>query len=220
MNIQSNIADLNAVLPEYMRLSRLSAKDVLSKQGGKLAFNIKVVLLRLVRPKGEIRQMILERLRSGRMIHIRDKALEDVVLSRGRSIFTKTGKRSKSFKATQNIWRAVVTREISIRESGRGVIGQSAKYPISVDKDINVISRGGLEMSAGDLKLGNTSQSVSFTWPGINAVSKRIVKGLQSVRPKDAVNVAIKKTKDDILIYVRRKQLELIQKTLRKAIKA
>ena len=53
-SIKSNLANLNDVLGEYQRLRKMTNQDVLEKQGGKLARNLRGTLKSIVRPKGYI----------------------------------------------------------------------------------------------------------------------------------------------------------------------
>jgi hypothetical protein len=225
MNATTNLSDLNAILPLYQQLSGKSAQDVLSKQGGKLARNIYFRLRAIMPAKGSIRSQALAALASGRMIKIRPSVLESLqarVLAKGSKVFkTRASTRQKQgiSRETLNVPQELVRREIAVRESGRGVLSRSSKYPSELAEGQRAVSRYGSLFSQVGLKLTTEEKYVQIMWPGISTQSQNVIKGIQRPRGHAAVAEAIAMTRDDILVYVSRKQAELARKVVRALVK-
>lgn len=216
MFISTNIANLNNSLRDYQTLSGQAAEDVLSKQGGKLGYNIYTALRQIKQNKGSIRSQILSRLASGRMIRIRQSVRDSVAAKRAKPN-KKTGKVQKTFKLTYQ--QELVRREIAVRESGRGVLSVSIFYPRVLQDKQMAISRYGQLFSQIGIKTDTENKFARFTWPGISTQSARVIKGLHGAKAEAAINDAIQTTTSDIMVYVRRKQQELALRMVRKLIK-
>lgn len=216
MFISTNIAPLNNAARDYQILSGMTAEDVLSKQGGKLGTNIYNALRAIKRNKGDIRSQVLARLASGRMIKIRQSVRDSVAAKRAKPN-KKTGKVQKTFKLSYQ--QELVRREIAVRESGRGVLSVSIRYPKVVQDKQTAISRYGQLFSNVGIKTDTENKYARFTWTGISTQSERVIKGLHGAKGVAAVNDAIQTTTSDIVIYTQRKQAELALRTVRNLIK-
>lgn len=226
--IISNLADLNDVVRQYKELSGMSDRDVLAKQGGKLGREIFFQLLHTAKPKGSIREEILQRLRSGRMIKIRPEAVRQATakwkdkLQRRQARFEdqfwgETGRGMNNWKwALQS---RIVAREIAIRESGKRFLGISVRYPITLDTAGKVFSKHGPILSRSGIKVNQNGGESFFHWTGETRPSSEIAEGLTHPKPERAVLDGIESARIDILTYVVRKQKELGKAVLQKMTK-
>jgi len=215
MSANHNIADLNKALQAYVDLSGKTVHDVLLKQGSKLVREMKAQLGDAIKPKGAIREEALARLKGGKGIRIRPGLREKVEGIRAAKGLTKTGKKRR-FKL--NIQQEVVRREIAARERGRGVMRATVRYPMGSVEKAKALSRYGFLLSHVGLKVENEGGIFRITWPEYER-TKDIVKGLRNARPAQAIRRAIDDVREDILVYVRRKQSELANKAVRQMIK-
>ena len=220
MMISTNLADLNAVLPLYRELSGKSDYDILSKQGGKLGFAIYQALQATVPAKGSIRSHLTGRLAAGLAVRIRPSVIESVAAKVAASKAA-----GKYAKRGPNIKQLRVKREIGIRESGRGVLAYSIRYPKTITGSEKAISKYGTLMSQAGIKIppsnmAGASKYMRFTWSGISKISSRVARGLQAPRGASAISTAIKAVKEDIMKYVTRKQLEIAERAMKAAVRS
>lgn len=218
--ISTNLAALNAVLPLYQELSGKNDYDILSKQGGKLGYAIYQALKAKVPPKGSIRANLMARLQARKGISIRASVIESIDGKGSRYGQKKAGKYSRGLTLQQQR----VKKEIGLRESGRGVLSYSIRYPKTITTDSRAISIYGTLMSTAGIRIppsnmAGATKYMRFTWSGISKLSSRVARGLQAPRGREAIEAAINNVREDILIYTRRKLLEANQRALRMAVK-
>jgi len=197
--IEHNIADLNKALALYQKLSTKSVRDILIKQGTKLRYSIWMRERQIMAKKGEIRAMVLARLKSGKMINIRDSIVGGVDAKLAKS------KKHSKMTGSQRAWtrqQALVAREINIRESGRGFISVSSRYPRSLSDQAKALSRRGLTLSQWDLKADYLGGRAQLIWASPSGPGQKVAKALEDRRPRAALALALKDVKDDIMEYV------------------
>jgi len=219
--VEHNIGDLNDALHLYQQYSRLSIDDILKKQGAKLGWAIRQSLAKTKKPsKGIIRQIVIDRLRSGKFIKIRQSVIDRVEKRRG-GVAGKTGKgtsgRTRSFTLTKQ--QELVEREIRVRESGRGVMSVSSRYSGKLKGDNVAGSKYGMELSHAVVRTQNTYGIAQFVWAGVNKQAKPIAEGLTREPGRSAVRDAIAFTTADILLYVKRKQMEVMNRAAARFVK-
>jgi hypothetical protein len=206
--------DLNAILPEYQKLSGLTDADVLSKQGGKLGFAVYKELRSTMPVKGSIREKLVARLHDGRGIKIRDSVRESVAAKYASK--TKAGK-TRRFKL--NIEQEMVRREIAVREGGRGVLSISIKYPKTISDQQKSISRYSQLLSQVGIHLDAENRYAQFLWPGISRQSKSVVGGINRPIGQEAIDRAAKTVLEDIKTYTTRKHAEALAVTTKRMVK-
>lgn len=226
--IRHNIADdLNSVLVDYRRLSGKSDEETLSKQGGKLGFEIRQRLRALAPNKGAIREQLLGRLRDGKGIQIRDSVRESVTEKFGGRFKKAQAKSEDQFWGESpgrlnwkyRLQQEMVRREIAVRESGRGVLGVSILYPKVLPGDMTAVSRYGQLFSKFGIHIDPHSKYAIFLWPGISHQSAEVVKGLNKPRAETAIEEAMTAVRDDIAIYVADKQQKLAANAVKAMVK-
>lgn len=222
MSIQHNIADLNSALAAYRQLSGKTDQEILSKQGGKLAREIKFALFDTAKPaKGIIRAELMDRLRSGRVVKVRPsivdwaKALTKTTYNISKKKAVETGRK----RVALTWWQRAIQREIGIRESGRKFLGVTSRYPSTLEHGQKSISKLGTILSEAGVKLNQTGGAASITWSGLSKQSKQAVEAFGRPIPKAAVKKAIHETTEDILNYVRPRQHRLVVQAVRQMIK-
>jgi hypothetical protein len=222
MNVSHNIADLSKVLPLYQQLSNKSAFGVLQKVGGNLGRFLYRELRSIRPPKGSIRANALAILAGGGMIKVRPSIRESVRASSKAPRFNVSRREAKlqgvdRRRLTRS--QEMVRREIAIRESGRGVLARSVSYPLIVADQMKALSRYGTAFSEVNLNISGDLKYVRFAWPGTNTQSQRVLKGIESSKGQAALNRAIRATRDDMMVYVQRKQAELVRKVVKAMVK-
>jgi hypothetical protein len=225
IKVTTNLADLNKSLALYQTLSGLSSQDVLAKQGGKFARNLAVALRHRMMSKGGIREEALAVLKSGRMIRVRDKVRDQVDAKWSKTWAKKTAKHEKSYWGDPlnegfNRQQELVRREIAVRESGRGFLSVSSRYPISVSQGMKAISRYSQALSDVGMKLGGDEQHVRFSWSGLSRQGKGAARGLTAPKGIEAINEAINELREDIGLYTARKQMALMKGVMKSVVKA
>lgn len=239
-----NLANLNAVLVDYQKYSRLTTQEVLNKQSTKLGYALRANLAAIRPAKGSIRQQALARLKAGQGISIRDSIREDVtakvekiplgsrrrILKKGKSLAVRgrfvpashtvegilaAGIVRSAANTRLQVQQEMIRREINLREKGRGVLAKSAVYPgnMVAGATKKAYSVYGTVFSDFGITVTKTGGVAVFNWAGINKQSARAVRGLGGPRAVKATQDAIDFVEQDIREYVKKKQMELFQKS-------
>lgn len=225
ITVRDNIADLSKVVGEYQVLRGLSSKDVLTKQGGKLGREMYFSLRATAPTKGSVRALILARLKEGKGIRIRESVQRAVTAKFKARLQKKQEKFEDKFwgesASGQHNWKwllrqRMVQAEIGLRESGRGVLGYSTRYPTTLLMAGKVLSKYKFLLSEANVRLKQDGGSASFEWSGQKQSATAVAEGIGRPRAQAAIVQAIRATKQDILLYVRRKQHEVLFGAVRK----
>jgi hypothetical protein len=216
-----NIApNLNAVTSEYQRLTGLSDFDVLTKQGGKLAYNVKRRLRATAPAKGAIREEVLARVRGGRGVKIRAAAYSDAAVAAAKALFKEQKRlRTRRPGAKQfNYGQQLIRREIGFREKGRRALSISISYPRTLPVADQSRSRYGDVLSAARVTTAAADKKAQVTWQTSSPRAKSIEAGVRRPRGQMAIRSAVRETHDDIVVYTTRKKREAVEKAIKKAV--
>lgn len=221
ITVQTNLASLNEVMGQYYRLRNMSVKDVLLKQGGKLAQNMFKRLKAIAPAKKRPTADVMASIAAGRGVKIRPETREQV----GRASFLRSVgmiKRKEKLikygkaKRTITLGQQLVKREIGRRESGRMFLAVSANYPIKLKGEEAATTKTGYKLSGVSMLLGQDEHRLNFTWKGAGGnLAKSAAEGVSKPRGVAAINSAIDDTRADILTYVQKKQMELMVRSLK-----
>lgn len=219
MHIETNIAELNASIREYARLSGKTVEEALKKQAGKLGYNLRQELRSLMPGKGSITTQLVERLKSHRGIKIRPKILQKFLGQQGATFATQRRINTSGTigKRRLNAWAQAVKAEIAARESARGFLGVSASYRgmTGVTASLETggayaVSRLGPTLSTATFQESpaDAGASIEFQWGPLSALSGEAAEGINKPRGEAAVNRALVGTLEDIQVYIERKLQE------------
>ena len=226
-HVRTNLGDLNRAVLDYHLLSGKSLEESLKKQGAKLVKEISFQLRYISRPKGQIRSEIIQRLRSGKGIKIR-QSVRDSVTAKWTDKLKRRQARAEDKhwgeSRGQDNWKwtlqqQLVKREIGVRESGKGVLGFSSRYTGALESGRKVQSKYGPELSNIGLEVLPQRGELVLFWPGRGRISENVAKGIGDPYPFKAVNDALEVTKKDILDYVTRKRLEIAKTVVASLVK-
>lgn len=223
LSIENELNALGSKLRVYQELSGKTWEDVLTKQGGKLGFLLFQRLRGLAPAKGSIRAERLAALRHGEGIKVRQTARDFAskrTVATASSLRTRAGilfrERTKAGGVRRNArswWQIAVAREIAIRESGRGFVGVSGRYPRTLGRADRAMSRYGPELSRAGVIISGPKGKAEFVWdPGVGKLAASAVHGLERPRGKAALALAVRDLTKDIDVYVTRKTEERIAK--------
>lgn len=221
--IEAELSALQKKLRAYQELSGKTWEEVLSKQGGKLGFLLFQRLRGLAPAKGQVRAERLAALRHGEGIRVRQNARDwatNRTISTASSLRTRRGiqfrERTKAGGLKRNgrsWWQIAVAREIAIRESGRGFVAVSGRYPRTLGREQAAVSRYGPELSRAGLIVTGQKGRAEFVWdPGTGHLAASAVHGLERPRGKAALALAVRDLSRDIDVYITRKTEERIGK--------
>jgi hypothetical protein len=230
ITITNNIQGLNADLALYMQLSGMSDREVLEKQGGKLGYLVRRNLMGIRPAKGSIRSQAFELLRSGQGIHVRKRVREAIQAKYNSSFgFGMGGVSYGAIKLPPNfkqlaklryrgaiLQALMVDREINTRESGRGFLSASSRYPRTLRTNSTSFSRYGHVLGQVGLNFQSKYKSVTFSWDGRSAMSEKAVTGLSKPKAQTALNRAVSEVRVDIAEYTKRKIEEAARRVFRK----
>lgn len=229
--------ELGSSIRRYQQLSGKQPEDVLLKQGGKLAFALMQNLRGLAPEKGAVREERLQALKSGEGVKVRPRVRNAIMrkysaateLATGKMVMVKGGNllgsivegrvnnrskfhSGKGFKYGRiNLQALMVKAELNTRESGRGFLGVSARYPKILQRGQDAVSRYGVALSTA--ALNSTGDELEFEWNSMKSeLSGSAAKGITEPRGMAAVNAAIQQTIDDIEVYNNRKTQENLEK--------
>lgn len=222
IEVRTNLKRFNESLKLYAEASRKTPEEVLTKQGGKLAWSLRRELRDTTPPKGEIRAERLAALAGGEGVRIRPSIRRQVMervgarseISSHNVVFTRRGVRSVMRKGRRlNLQALMVSRELASRESARGFLSISSKYPpkfpkmLSGKNELRALSRYGPILS--EAGLNRTRDTLTFSWSaGKSFLSGEAAGGLQRPKAIAAIARALHLVRDDILEYVIRKLKE------------
>lgn len=233
--VETNLAEFNATLGEYLRHTKLNARDAVLKKAGDFAFRVRKGLASFKPEKGAIRTERLAALQAGEGLRVsktaRDYATKWTVATRSSLKTRKVGgfvERTRSGKLKREgraWWKIAVDRELSLRESGRGYVGLAWRFSSIFSQLKAAGGRFGDNWKAQDkvtdrlnrflAGLGFDANSdgaqVTFSW-GYNRTSGEIAALLQRPREQRVISTALREARNDMLFYVWRKQDEAAAK--------
>lgn len=222
-NVEEQVNALNAKLRDYQASSGKTWEEVLGKQGGKLGFLLFQRLRGLSPTKGRIRAERLAALRRGEGIRVRQSAKDFAsrqTIATASSLRTRQGIRFRQKTKTGGVrhrgrswWQIAVARELSLRESGRGFLAVSARYPRTLGATSRALSKLGPELSRAGVIVSGARGKAEFVWdPAASPLAARVVAGLERPRGRAALLLALRDLTQDIDVYVVRKQQERLTK--------
>lgn len=191
---QHNLDSLNAIMPEYQRVSGLTTEQVLVKKGTDLTFQLRDRLRRLI--PGAITADAEARLKSGGGIKVRDSIIRKVAASKGAVLSLKdrlkhTGgnadkdaaaagrglrgvrfgfnSRNKAGRTAdtkgRSLWNLIVKREISAREAGKGYTAYAAMMRVKNLPTRKVIRHfGRIQQELANAALAANTEGGSLTF--------------------------------------------------------
>lgn len=215
LSVQEQVADLNAKLQKYQELSGKMWDTVLKKQGAKLGYALNQQLRGIAPARGQVRAEALARLKAGGGIKIRERVNRAIILKYGarsviatrKVIFGKKGVGSVLRKGKRlNLQALMAQREINTRESGRGFLGVSARYPRELAKTNSALSKYGPVLSRAGVSVVGTEGEARFVWDsGDGELATSAASGLEKGKGQAAIARALRDTADDIQVYITRK---------------
>lgn len=204
---------LNRILADYRDVRGATDWKVLTKKGGQLAREM-YFQLRAIRPeKGSIRAKALELLSQGKGIKIRAKIRQAVLVAREAVLSGKAKRRG-----TTNLGQMLVRREIATRESGRGFLAWSSRYPQTLPKEKEAVSRYGARLSTARVTVGADLSSAYVFWSGAGtdqAVSAAA--GLEKPKALAAVSKAVAAVESDTAKYVQEEYARMVGELMGRA---
>lgn len=214
--VQYSVAQLNDKLRQYAEVSNKTEAEIISKQAGKLSFNLRTALRALAPEKGAVRAERLAALKAGGGVYVRP-GVYAMMESKYGVEFTSTRQKYKgpnnelagtdySASRRMNLQALAVQRELNLRESGRGFMAFSTPRAMSYAETVAVgqqVSRYDhlLSFLKMDLRLEAPIKYAQFEWPSDSPA----LEGLTKEQQMTAVMKAVNETTADIDVYVQRK---------------
>lgn len=248
ITVSHNLESLNQILAEYKKVSGLTTAQVLIKKGSDLSFRLSDKLKLLKAGKGGIAAQNIAMLRGGKGIRVRDSVQKNVMEKFGAAVniadrlkhtngkglsgvkfgfkddLGSEGKTSN--KKGLNLRNLIVKREISARESGRGYLAWAGMMKVKKLSSSNkqLVHLGRLNQQLGNLGLSYTDVdgSLTFHWGGMSKEGKPIQAGQALAKPRQqrAIDSAIEEVRADMVVYLKRKHTEAIQRATESAVRA
>lgn len=221
--IRVEIGALNTAINRYQQLSGLTMPETLQKQGGKFLFLLASMLRKISPAKGAIRADRLAALKRGEGIKIRKSVISKVMAKYGArsDIATRSiqlGKKGASTISSSgkklNLQALLARTEINTRESGRGFVSVSARYPQRLKEgQQQAVSRYGPALSQAGLQSVPGVSSLMLTWGKGGRLSTNAAEALSRPKAESILLAALEATTADIIAYVERKTAENIQRS-------
>lgn len=223
VDIQSNAEALGKAIDEYRRITGKGAAQVLREKAARLAFALSTRLKLLAPEKGAIWRSALHRMLAGQGIRVRDTIKRRIMqkysaaseISTGATTFQRGKRRVASFKSKGrriNLQNLMVRAELNRREASRGFLSFSSKYPKNFRGDGKVQSRFSPVLSQAKVKSGENTASLVFSWAAsLSKLSASASEGLNQQRAQEAIAEALEEVREDILVYLARKNAEAKQ---------
>lgn len=207
--VTSELPQLNHALAEYQRVTGWTPFQVLHKQAPKLSFLLSQRLATLKPGKGVIRAERLAALASGEGVQVREslisgyrRRLSDRKLVRG------GGKRERLVRGN-NTRRDMVTRELNLRERGRGYVsfaarlkGLSAFESVAGQLNAEHFGRYGQKLAAFGLTGDDRGATARFDFGSPRA---DIGEAMNKPAAQTQIALAIRELIADINVYIQYK---------------
>lgn len=224
MSTHNTIESFNAALREYVTVAGRDYRTAVASRAGRFSFHLSRRLKSRVPAKGEARAEGEKRLKAGKGIRIRARAIryarertvatQTNVRSRRAGAFMEVNKRGNLKKEGRTFQQIAVARELNIRESGRGILARGTSFPGLSQKfrgdqfserPVNRLNRYGRRLARSTYSGSKDGASVTFAW-GDEEASENVAKALTSGKISPEIETAIKLTRDDMLEYIARKR--------------
>ena len=225
IQIQHNLDELNRAIGMYRRASGKSVEDTIKKQGTKLGFNLKTEFGGLAPGKGNVRTERLAALKRGEGVHVRPSVYRKIAekynalgiagkmlfrtrrkIAGGQELLGELqGSIRRKGGSRLNLQALAVERELSLRESGRGFMRQSARFIGKLDIEVKARSRYNRYLANMGFKAVAEGPEVKLAWGGMSQLSDEAVKAIMRTRGRAAVARALSATTADIVEYLDRK---------------
>jgi len=216
--IQHNLREFSQRLITYVELSKLTPRDALAKQGGKFAYTSSQRLRGLAPSKGQIRTELLADLKAGYGVKVRPRVAAAIAakysarqdIASRRMQLGKKGKTTVASKGKRlNLQALMVRAEINTRESGRGFLGVSSRYPRVLKGFDYAFSKFRVRLSSDELLGDFNAARLQFEWgPKLSELSGSAGAGLTRPKANAAIALALRDTTADMAIYIARKHAE------------
>lgn len=226
LTFQTNLDEFNAALTRYAALSSIGAAEAVAKKGADFGFRLSRKLLALAPKKGSVRADRLAALEAGGGIRIRKAAKEYAdkktvasatnIRTRRGTLYREKTKSGRVKSGARSWWQIVVTRELNLRESGRGFSAFSARYK-SLSQQLaadrfgeqrrKIIDRYSRFLSEVGFKRDKDASTLTFRWGG-NESSGKLAASLQKPRQQAAIADALDESRADMMAYILRKQTQ------------
>lgn len=226
LTFQTNLDEFNAALTRYAALSSKGAAEAVAKKGADFGFRLSRKLLALAPKKGSVRADRLAALEAGGGIRIRKAAKKYAdkktvasatnIRTRRGTLYREKTKSGRVKSGARSWWQIVVTRELNLRESGRGFSAFSARYK-SLSQQLaadrfgeqrrKIIDRYSRFLSEVGFKRDRDSSNLTFRWGG-NESSGKMAVALQKPRQQAAIADALDEARADMMDYIIRKQTQ------------
>lgn len=222
---QTNLDEFNVALTRYAAISSKGVAEAIAKKGADFGFRLAKNLRELAPEKGSVRAERLAAIKAGGGIKIRDKIRERTMTRYGvsQTLDTRKLRMGKKLSATKrvggkllNLQALMVRAELNTRESGRGFSSYGSRFKslsqqLAADrwgeKRVQILDRYNRFVSACGFRNRPEETSLLFSWGG-NESSNKLAKSLQKPRQQRAIADALDATRDDIMVYLNRKQNE------------
>lgn len=220
LQIQSNLREFGRTLEVYREQTGKAPEEVLGRQGRNFLFYLRAELQDLKPEKGSIKAEALSRLKGrGGGVRVRpsvelavaakfraSSSISDRAIRIGRGKtqkgFVKSGGRRLNLRALQ------VRAELGVRERARGFLRQGARFTRELEQAGDAAyssSRFNQILGLGEFHKIDSGARLTFSWGETGPLSLKIGGGLTSPAGEAAVSVALRRTIDDILGYLKRK---------------
>lgn len=215
--LQDNLDQLHKALALYVRASGLTFDQVLAKKEKQLGFALRDEFRTLMPGKGSVRSERLAALEQGRGVHVRQSVYDAISEKYGALPLagglmrwrTKGGQIKGTNGKGLNLQALAVQAELNLRESGRGFLGQAARFvgwpagnDVSASSEAKAESRYGAYLAKAGLRHTGAGPEATLEWGGISEMSSEAVKGISRTRGMAAVARAIDAVTTDMIPYL------------------
>lgn len=237
ISIQTNVDQFNAALREYAKHNaRLDMSEAIVRQGVKLTWALRDRFIKSRPAKGAIRAERIAALAQGEGIAVRPSVRQAVMQRKGaysdiatkRVVFGKAGKGED--RKGRNLQALAVVRELGLRERGRGFMAFASKmgglrglggYMNRTGLDVAAKAvdffkrqhsgRYGQQLGTYGMKIAGEQSLLELSYGG----SKTAVgKAMQKPAFRREIAGALNDVREDMMVYVRRKIAEGMQKAV------
>lgn len=224
MSTHNTLESFNAALREYVEVYGRDTRTAVASRSARFSFHLSRRLKSRVPDKGSIRAEGEARLKAGKGIRIRARAIryarertvatQSDVRSRRAGAFMETNRSGNLKKEGRTFQQIAVARELNIRESGRGILARGTSFPGLASKfrgdqfserPVNRLNRYGRRLARSTYRGSKDGASVTFAW-GDEEASDNVAKALTSGKISPEIDTALKLTRDDMLEYIARKR--------------
>ncbi len=214
---RDNLNDFSITFDRYWRIFKGSMPEALAKVGRNFSIALYRELKDRAHHKGEISNLLHERLKSGKAVYISQRAREMASTRMGLS--QQIGSRSMQINRgkSANVQQALMEQEIKLREGRRMFTAFAGKFSGSFEQPTFAKLKGDT-LGKAEQHADQEMNELRFEWDSnVGKWSAVSATGLTNAKRIAAFGAALVNVRNDMIVYIKRQQAKAATAAIKNA---